>query len=80
LGVAKSQRLKGIGSRLVHEIITKSKKPLFVVTVIPEFFQKFGFKEVNNYPEDLSYKLEYCQTSLSVPEPYVVMECKKIRS
>ncbi len=76
LGVKEDLRLKGIGSKLVTEIIKQNAGPLFVVTIIPEFFKKFGFNEVSSYPEELNYKLEYCETSLSVPEPYVVMQLK----
>ena len=76
LGVLENFRLRGIGSRLVNEVFELSTKPLFVVTVIPEFFKRFGFRETTTYPYELNYKLNYCISSLAAPEPYVVMVWK----
>ncbi|MGZ4037653.1 MAG: GNAT family N-acetyltransferase [Bacteroidia bacterium] len=74
LGVTEDFRLKGIGRYLTAELIAKRQKPLYVVTVIPDFFSKAGFKITEKFPEEINTKLNYCRTSLSVPEPYVVMK------
>jgi len=73
LGVLEEFRLKGIGRNLVSELVQKSEMPLYVVTVIPEFFRRFGFIETLTYPEAIAQKLSYCKSSLSVPESYHVM-------
>ena len=73
LGVVESVRLKGIGRGLTRRLISKSNKPLYVVTVIPTFFEKFGFKPVDLYPTPILKKMNYCKSALWVPEPYVAM-------
>lgn len=76
LGVVESQRLQGIGKRLVKELIFKSQAqaPLYLVCIIPEFFIPFGFKVVSEYPAEMQEKLNYCSSELIVPETYVVMK------
>lgn len=74
LGVVEPQRHKGIGSLLVQKLIQKAQQPLYLVCIIPEFFEPFGFKSTADYPPELAQKLAYCRESLSVPEEYVVMK------
>ena len=74
LAVIESQRNKSIGTQLVHELIKKASGPLYLVCIIPEFFKALGFTVVHQYPPELKDKLGYCQSSLSVDKPYVVME------
>jgi N-acetylglutamate synthase-like GNAT family acetyltransferase len=73
LGVIQEFRLKRIGSSLTTLLIERRQKPLYVVTIIPAFFSKFGFKQTLHFPLEIKCKLEFCETSLTVPEPYVVM-------
>ncbi len=77
LGVIESYRLKGVGSKLVKAIIHQCKNPLYLVAIIPKFFTPFGFNEIADYPNEILNKLQYCQNSLGVPEPYVVMKLNK---
>ena len=74
LGVVEELRLKGIGSLLSHSLIAKNQLPLYTVTIIPEFFEKFGFKLTESYPIEIEQKVKYCTSVLSVPEKYVVMK------
>lgn len=74
LGVAEPQRHKGIGSCLVRELVQRARKPLFLVCIIPEFFEPLGFHITTHYPVELQQKLSYCREALSVPEEYVVMK------
>lgn len=76
LGVVENYRLKGVGSKLVEAILKKHQAPLYIVVIIPEFFTRFGFQEVTEYPPELLTKLKYCENSLCVPEKYVVMLLK----
>ncbi len=74
LGVLEPQRHKGIGSLLVQKLIQKATQPLYLVCIIPEFFEPFDFKITAQYPPELQQKLDYCREALSVPEEYVVMK------
>lgn len=76
LGVIEPERNRGIGKELTKKLIQKAKQDLFLVCIIPDFFSPFGFKEVFQYPEELSDKLHYCTSELVVPETYVVMKYK----
>ncbi|GAB4207093.1 MAG: GNAT family N-acetyltransferase [Bacteroidia bacterium] len=81
LGVIEKYRGKGIGKKLVWSLIDNfyqksdfNRKNLYVVTIIPEYFLKFGFRMVeDNCPLSIMKKYEYCTNVLSVPEKYVVM-------
>lgn len=51
LAVEKSAQGKGIGTKLIKEALKEAKKfkikHVFVLTYIPEFFKRFGFKEID---------------------------------
>ncbi len=74
LGVVEPQRHKGIGSLLVEKLIQKAQQPLYLVCIIPGFFEALGFRNATEYPPELGQKLDYCREALSVPEEYVVMK------
>lgn len=77
MGVIEPERLKGVGKQLVQALVQKSKGPLFLVCIIPEFFEPFGFYTVDEFPEEMQEKLNYCTSELVVPEKYVVMKYQK---
>jgi len=65
LGVDYYHRKKGIGKKMLSFLIDEAKKrdsarPIYIVTHIPEFFTKYGFEEVNIYPDYLGYKKTKC--------------------
>ena len=74
LGVIENERYKGIGKRLSQQLITSAIHPLYLVCIIPLFFENLGFKIVSEFPEELREKLNYCTSELAVPEKYVVMK------
>ncbi len=74
LGIIESERGKGIGLTLLKKQIELSTKPLFLVCIIPEYFEPLGFQIVSSYPDAIMDKLNYCKNDLAVPEPYVVMQ------
>jgi N-acetylglutamate synthase-like GNAT family acetyltransferase len=74
LGVIEDKRLKGVGRQLTLALIKKATFPLYLVAIIPDFFTRFGFTEISDFPSEIGTKLNYCKESLSVPEPYVVMK------
>lgn len=74
LGVIEPERNKGVGSALVKALVDLSLRPLYLVCIIPEFFEPLGFKMVGEYPAAIKDKLDYCTSELVVPEKYVVMQ------
>lgn len=50
LGVASNQRNKGIATALLNHIFRQAEKPIYIYTIIPEFFEKFGFKVTKTHP------------------------------
>ncbi|MCU0360926.1 MAG: GNAT family N-acetyltransferase [Bacteroidia bacterium] len=73
LAVIESERLKGYGKALTTALIQKATQPIFLVSVIPYYFEGFGFYICTEYPEEIQEKLKYCNESLAVNEKYVVM-------
>lgn len=76
LGVPEAFRSRGVAVSLVSAFLKKSNRPLYVVTVIPEFFAKLGFEICEDYPFQIHQKLGYCKGSLAVEDPYVVMRSR----
>ena len=74
LGVIEPERNKGIGKELTRHLIQKARQNLYLVCIIPDFFEPLNFKTVTTYPPELSDKLIYCTSELVVPETYVVMK------
>lgn len=74
LGVIKKERGKGIGKKLSKALIEQIAQPIYLVCIIPSFFIKYGFSICTDFPREIREKLNYCVSSLSVEEPYVVMK------
>ncbi|HSH67467.1 MAG TPA: GNAT family N-acetyltransferase [Bacteroidia bacterium] len=73
LGVIPSYRNQGIGKAITAELIRKTPNPIYLVCIIPSFFKPFGYREITTYPSAIQQKIDYCNQSLPVPEPYVAM-------
>ena len=57
LGVLEEYRNKGVGEKLIkHLIDTVPADEVWITTRIADYFQKFGFQEVDNPPEELKQK------------------------
>ncbi|MBC7694398.1 MAG: GNAT family N-acetyltransferase [Burkholderiales bacterium] len=74
LGVIETKRFSGIAKALIEARIKIATQPIYLVCIIPEYFEKLGFVIVNNYPAEIGDKLNYCISELTVPENYVVMK------
>jgi N-acetylglutamate synthase-like GNAT family acetyltransferase len=74
LGVLENKRNSGIGEALVRQLISKAPQQLYLVCIIPDFFSPLGFVIVNEYPDSIKNKYDYCTSELIVPETYVVMK------
>jgi N-acetylglutamate synthase-like GNAT family acetyltransferase len=73
LGIIEPYRNQGIAEALILARIELSTQPIYLVCIIPEFFEPLGFTTVSEYPPEILDKLNYCISELTVPEPYVVM-------
>jgi N-acetylglutamate synthase-like GNAT family acetyltransferase len=73
LGVVESKRGLGVAHNLVQAILDISVHPVFIVTIMPDFFLDYGFTFCNDFPAAISAKLKYCVQDLPVDETYVVM-------
>jgi N-acetylglutamate synthase-like GNAT family acetyltransferase len=78
VGVLKTHRNSHIGNELIQFILKQNIRPLYVVCIIPEYFQRFGFVVTENYPSSIQAKLSYCINQLPVNEKYVVMALKNL--
>lgn len=74
LGVIEAKRFNGIAKALIEARIKIATQPIYLVCIIPEYFEKLGFEIVNEYPSEITDKLNYCVSELTVPENYVVMK------
>ena len=73
LGVVESHRGLSIGSKLVKALIAKAEQsPLYVVTDIPQYFEKFGFQLSEVYPFSIADKLQRCIESYNCESPVVM--------
>jgi len=77
LGVVTEYRGKGVGKKLVAELIYRASSTLYLVCVIPKFFEKFNFEIVEDVPSSIIRKYEICTTKLKVDEPYYMMRLEK---
>lgn len=74
LGVVAKNRHLGYGKLISKQLIQSNTQPLYLVCIIPAYFESLGFKICSDYPKEIQDKLNYCTNSLCVAEPYVVMK------
>jgi N-acetylglutamate synthase-like GNAT family acetyltransferase len=77
IGVAKDFQKKGLGEKMVKHLLDRSKRDVYLVTVIPGFFTKMGFNCTEKYPDAIKKKVELCTKEYHVDEPYFVMKWEK---
>ncbi len=62
LGVVEEYRGKKLGNAIVKELLSEIKQDIYLVTVIPAFFTKLGFRETQEYPISLQDKRDnFCE-------------------
>jgi len=71
LGIIEGERKLGIGAALLREILKNAKKNVYLYTIQPEFFKKFGFEIIPSSPKLPSKKPLECQSC--IPEKCVCM-------
>ena len=77
VGVIRQERGKGIGSMVVHALISRAPSEVFVTCVIPDFFKRFGFQSVEQYPSVLQKKVDFCKCFNFTDEQIFVMKFTK---
>ncbi len=60
LGVRKRYRGKGIAAALIGEVQQMTRR-LHLITVIPGFFERHGFRRISEVPFELREKYEDCK-------------------
>lgn len=55
VGVIETHRLKGTAKAILEKIFSEAKKDIYLYTIIPDFFKKFGF-EIVDTPKNLPAK------------------------
>ena len=71
LAVVKEEQKKGLARALLEKALGSCRKNIYLYTIIPEFFQKFGFRTTSpiaGLPSKDRYECEYCH-----PEKCVCM-------
>ena len=73
-------RKNGIGKSIIQQLIynftiIQKNTLLYIVTIIPKYFEKLGFEIVKeaSYLKEIYDKWLYCVSELPVPEEYVIM-------
>jgi len=77
VGVIHSERSKGVGTLIVNELIRIGQKEIFVTCVIPNFFLRFGFQPIKQYPSALQKKVDFCKLYNFTKEQIFVMRFTK---
>lgn len=61
VGVLEEYQGTGLGKKLVDEALKSVKKRVvYLLTVIPGFYEQFGFRKVEQYPEALKKDAAWC--------------------
>lgn len=62
LGVVEKYRGKGLAKKIVGDLLSKTDRDVYLTTLIPAFFEKFGFKELSTPPpQSLIRTKEFCE-------------------
>lgn len=73
LGVTVGKQKLGIGKKLVEAVIKKQGSDLYLATIIPEYFKKFGFKKAEQAPKCIKKDPAWCE-GCPAPEKCVIMK------
>lgn len=65
VGVLPDFRGKGIGRSIVRDLLKQYQgQSVYVVTDIPDFFSRFGFVPVEDFPDEIASKRQKCLSEL----------------
>ena len=60
IGVVPKYRNKGIGKKIIDELIKIGPENIYITTDIPEYFYQFGFKIIKDGPNSIVKKCKTC--------------------
>ena len=60
LGVEEEWRDRGWGGQLVRAVLREVPGDLFLATIIPDYFARFGFEKTDTFPDSMVKKAEWC--------------------
>jgi len=60
LGVDENYRGQGKAKKLVLSLLGQTKEDIYLTTIIPHFFEKFGFEKAGRIPASLTKDSEWC--------------------
>ena len=60
LGVDEARRGQGWGGKLVRAVLREAPGEIYLATIIPGFFARFGFKKADRVPLSMVKKAEWC--------------------
>ena len=69
LAVKKKEQGKGVAAALLNRVLGQRSKDIYLYTVIPDFFEKFGFEPTSpqpGLPSKDRYECEYCHSDKCV--------------
>ncbi|MFH1362335.1 MAG: GNAT family N-acetyltransferase [bacterium] len=72
LGTAQKDRHLGVARKLLSETLPKISKDIYLYTIIPDFFHKFGFELISR-PKILLPSKEKCECENCQPNQCVTM-------
>jgi len=61
LGVDEGYRKRGLGKKLVVGVLKKARGEVYLATIMPDFFRKFGFEKSPQIPLSMIKKSDWCQ-------------------
>lgn len=67
VGIIQPSRGQGLGRKLVLRLLEAKKKPVYLYTIIPEFFQRLGFEACSPppfLPPKSLFSCQHCQPEL----------------
>jgi N-acetylglutamate synthase-like GNAT family acetyltransferase len=60
LGVDERYRRQGLAGRLVMTLLQNIEGEIYLATIIPGFFEKFGFKKTGHFPSSMVKTSKWC--------------------
>ena len=62
IGVVEEYRNKGIATKIINALLKKTNSDVYLTTLIPEFFEQFGFRKLGASPPDAMIRTkEWCE-------------------
>ena len=60
VGVVPAYRDKGIGKKIIGELIKRDPENIYITTDMPDYFYQFGFKIIKDGPNSIIKKCKTC--------------------